>query len=87
MPSAVALVRVAVRPVFRRAAAVAAALLLTAAAAARADEAVRWNRVATDASVAAALDPLTESRVFAIMHLAIHDAVNAVEPRYASYLE
>ena len=31
-------------------------------------------------------NPLTESCVFAILHVAIHDAVNAVEPRYESYL-
>ncbi len=29
---------------------------------------------------------LTESCVFSILHVAIHDAVNAVEPRYEPYL-
>jgi PAP2 superfamily len=51
-----------------------------------ADEVIRWNQVATDASTAHKVDPLTESRVFAILHIAIHDAVNAVQARYQPYL-
>jgi hypothetical protein len=51
-----------------------------------ADEVIRWNQVATDASSARKVDPLTESRVFAILHIAIHDAVNAVQARYQPYL-
>jgi hypothetical protein len=51
-----------------------------------ADEVIRWNQVATDARTAHKVDPLTESRVFAILHLAIHDAVNAVQARYQSFL-
>jgi len=51
-----------------------------------ADEVTRWNQIATDASTAANTDPLTESRFFAIVHVAIHDAVNAVESRYEPYL-
>ena len=53
---------------------------------ASADEVIRWNQVATDATTANKVDPLTESRIFAILHIAIHDAVNAVQPRYQSYL-
>jgi membrane-associated phospholipid phosphatase len=53
---------------------------------ASADEVIRWNEVATDAATANKVDPLTESRIFAILHIAIHDAVNAVQPRYQSYL-
>ena len=30
-------------------------------------------------------DPMAASRVLAMVHLAMHDAVNAVQPRYASY--
>jgi len=62
--------------------AVAATLLTGPAAPARAGEVLRWNRVALDAFTAADLDPLTESRMFAMFHAAMHDAVNAVEPRY-----
>ena len=60
-------------------------LLLATVVSAAADEVVRWNRVATSVAAAANTDPVTESRVFAILHVAIHDAVNAVDPRYQSY--
>lgn len=46
---------------------------------------VRWNRIATDAAAAAQMDPLTETRIFSILHLAIHDAVNAIDQRYEPY--
>jgi hypothetical protein len=57
-----------------------------AAGTARADEVTRWNKLATDVAAAAHTDPLTESRTFAMLHVAIHDAVNAVEPRYERYV-
>jgi hypothetical protein len=60
-------------------------LLLAAAAQVRADEVVRWNRVMTDVAAAAETDPVTESRVFAIVHAAIHDALNTIERRYEPY--
>ena len=50
------------------------------------DEVVRWNQIATDASTVANTNALTESCIFAILHVAIHDAVNAVESRYEPYL-
>jgi len=56
-----------------------------AAAQVAANETLRWNTVATEASAAAGSDPLTESRLLAIIHLAMHDAVNAVERRYQPY--
>src|SRR5262245_28090399 len=65
--------------------AAAAAVPLLAAVPVRADEVLRWNRVATEASARAQTNPLTESRAFAIVHLAVHDAVNAVDRRYATY--
>ena len=64
----------------------AAALLgITVVSRASVDEVTRWNQIATDATVAAKTNPLAESRIFAILHVAIHDAVNAVEPRYEPY--
>jgi hypothetical protein len=65
--------------------AAAAALALLVAVPLRADEVLRWNRVATDAAARARTDPFTESRAFAILHLAVHDAVNSVDRRYATY--
>ena len=43
------------------------------------DEVVRWNRVATDTAAALGLDTRSEARVFAIVHLAMEDALHAVE--------
>jgi hypothetical protein len=66
----------------------AAALFLSlsfAAPQAGAGEVAHWNRVATDAAVAAQLDPLNESRIFAIVHASIHDALNAIDRRYEAY--
>jgi membrane-associated phospholipid phosphatase len=54
---------------------------------ARAGEVARWNRVMTDAAAAEQTDPLTESRVFAIAQVAIHDALNAIERRSDPYRE
>jgi hypothetical protein len=65
------------------------------AAAAGAHPAVRsgavsvWNANAGDAAIAACLaptdDPLHESRLYAAMHLAIHDALNAIDRRSRPY--
>jgi hypothetical protein len=59
---------------------------LVAAGAAKADEVTRWNRLATDVAAAGHTDPLTESRTFAMLHIAVHDAVNTVEPGYERYV-
>jgi hypothetical protein len=59
--------------------------LLLLAPLARAGEVERWNRIATDAAAAEQMDPLSESRIFAIVHASIHDALNAVERRYEFY--
>lgn len=50
------------------------------------NEAIHWNRLATEITGhALPLDPLSESRILAIVHLAMHDAVNTVDPRFATY--
>jgi membrane-associated phospholipid phosphatase len=77
--------RLTVRPVQTIATLAAALLAITVASRASADEVTRWNKIATDASAAANTNPLTESCVFAILHVAIHDSVNAVESRYEPY--
>lgn len=51
----------------------------------KAGEVERWNRIATDAALAQELDPLSESRIFAIVHASIHDALNAIDRRYETY--
>ena len=60
---------------------------------ARADAVLDWNETAASAAFAAGLDNLTdgcvdalhESRIFAMMHAAIHDALNAIERRFRPY--
>jgi membrane-associated phospholipid phosphatase len=64
----------------------AALLAITVTSSASADEVTRWNQIATDASIVANTNPLRESCVFSILHVAIHDAVNAVDSRYEPYL-
>jgi hypothetical protein len=49
----------------------------------RADEVMDWNAVAAAALSAAA--PSARLRVMATMHLAMHDALNSIEPRYRPY--
>jgi hypothetical protein len=58
----------------------------------RADVVLDWNETAASAAFAAGLDnsdgcvdPLHESRIFAMMHAAIHDALNAIERRSQPY--
>jgi hypothetical protein len=53
------------------------------------DAVTRWNRIAAqvmlDHCVAPANDPLHESRIYAIVHIAIHDALNAIDRRSQPY--
>ena len=55
----------------------------------RSDAVSAWNETAGDAALAACLaptnNPLHESRMYAITHLAIHDAVNAIDRRSRPY--
>jgi hypothetical protein len=50
---------------------------------------VRWDEVAGRTALAAcvspAKDPLHESRMYAMTSLAVHNALNAIEPRYRFY--
>jgi hypothetical protein len=65
------------------AAAVVAALWLTAGlGTARADVVMDWNATAAALPIPA---PPALARVMAAMHGAVHDAVNAIEPRYEPY--
>jgi hypothetical protein len=74
------------RTIVTRLASMATALLLAAAGTLHANEALHWNRVAVQATTAAMpLDPVTESRILAIVHTAMHDALNTTEPRYQRY--
>jgi hypothetical protein len=60
-----------------------------AGAATRSDAVSVWNANAGDAAIAACLapsnNPLHESRLYAVMHVAIHDALNAIDRRSRPY--
>src|SRR5687767_12147181 len=55
-----------------------------------ADAVTGWNATAGKAAIAACIspadDPLHESRLYAMMHIAIHDALNAIDRRYRPYV-
>lgn len=54
----------------------------------RADAVTHWNEVATTTFTADPtinFNPLAESRIYAMTHAAIHDALNAIDSRYTPY--
>lgn len=58
--------------------------LLLAAAPAAADEVTDWSQLAV-ASTPLLGGPPQQARAAAMVHIAIHDALNAIDPRYAPY--
>ena len=44
-----------------------------------------WNGYAGEAALAACIDPLHESRMYAMTHIAIYDALNAIDRRSKPY--
>ncbi len=59
--------------------------LLLSRAIGSADEVTNWNLVATNAALAAGQSPPLQTRTFAIVHVAIHDALNAIDRRNSPY--
>ena len=59
------------------------------AATASGDAVIVWNahagEAATQACIAPLDDPFHESRMYAMMHIAIHDALNAIDRRFQPY--
>src|SRR5262245_33364984 len=51
----------------------------------RADVVIDWNVIATNAAFAAGKNALEQSRIYAMAHAAIHDALNAIDRRYKTY--
>lgn len=49
---------------------------------ATADAVTEWNTIGTNATAG---PPLPQNRMMTIMHIAIHDALNAITPRYETY--
>src|SRR5262245_32594823 len=54
---------------------------------AKADAVTRWNEITTTVTTppAAILAPPYQSRIYAMTHAAIHDALNAIDRRYKPY--
>jgi hypothetical protein len=47
---------------------------------------VHWNTIAGEAfAPSQGTNPMAQSRTFAVLHASIHDALNAIDRRYASY--
>ena len=53
---------------------------------ARADDVTEWNAIAIDVLALAGQNPVVMTRGLAIAHLAVHDALNAIDRRYEPYL-
>ena len=52
----------------------------------RGNAVTHWNAVATDAfTPSQGTNPMAQSRTLAILHAAIHDALNAIDRRFESY--
>src|SRR4030095_8713822 len=53
---------------------------------ARADDVTDWNAIAIDVLALAGQNPVEMTRGMAMAHLAVHDALNAIDRRYEPYL-
>ena len=62
-----------------------ASLLLGFTGRARADVIIDWNERAVNAGYAARVTPGVSARNIAMVHIAMFDAVNSIEPRYTPY--
>src|SRR6201993_4456040 len=49
------------------------------------DPVSNWNTIAVQATLAAGENAVVQSRTLAIVHVAIHDALNSIDPRYERY--
>jgi hypothetical protein len=59
---------------------------ITGIAPARADEVTDWNASAIDVLALGGQNPIVMTRGLAMAHLAVHDALNAIDRRYEPYL-
>jgi hypothetical protein len=66
-------------------AAAAICCLLATPAAAADDPVLEWNALAVQLTVVPALSPVQQTRVMAIVHVAVHDAVNGITRSYDQY--
>ena len=59
------------------------ALIVLGLKAPGADEVTAWNLAATNAALAAGQSPPVQTRTYAIVHIAIHDALNSIDRRFS----
>ncbi len=59
--------------------------LLTTTAARAADDVLAWNVHTLNALAVSGQNPLVQTRSLAMVHAAMHDALNAIEPRHEAY--
>lgn len=52
---------------------------------AAANEAIKWNETTVKAAIAGGQNPLQQTRTVAMVQGAVHDALNAIKPRYTAY--
>jgi hypothetical protein len=62
-----------------------ATFALTFIQSARADMVTDWNVIATTAAAAPIKNGILQTRIYAMVHAAVHDALNAIERRYHPY--
>src|ERR671912_377649 len=55
------------------------------AAPAAANEALKWNETTVRAAIVGGQNPIQQTRTVAMVQGAVHDALNAIKPRYAAY--
>jgi hypothetical protein len=60
--------------------------LFSAAIPVAANEALEWNSIALDVAIAGGQNPIIQSRTMTMVHLAMHDALNAIAQRYEPYV-
>jgi len=49
-----------------------------------ANDALRWNETTAKAAIAGGQNPIQQTRTVAMVQAAVHDALNAIKPRYAA---
>ena len=72
---------------FGAALALAAGLSATAGMPAHADAVIDWNETAETTAIMYAGPPPFQMRIMAMVQVAVHDALNALQPRYGAYTE
>ena len=62
-----------------------AAVIALCASPLTANEVLKWNEIAVKAATAGGQNPIQQTRTLAMVQAAVHDALNAIRPRYAAY--